>query len=216
VGAEASPPINLLPTDVAASRKRRALGMRVAAAAVAALVASGAGMAVVDRLAAKAELQSADLRRELSHLEPQLENMDRARQEATASAARRQALNAWAVQGPRLARVLEAIGANAPEQVAIHVLALESAGAAWRLELRGESLARDPFQAQASFNRFLRGVSASPYLGDPVRSPILRIVSNGPSQAGTAVTGASTVLAGAGGRSGPSRLEFTIEFLVPR
>ena len=173
--ATVSAPIDLRPREArSAARSRQAQGMLVRAALIAALTV-GAGWTLSAWLASGEQAKAAAARRQLGMLEPQLQRLDQHRLDRARSVAQEAALQAFATQGPRVARVLEALGRSAPGEVAITSLTLQAGGASWRLRAEGQAVAADPALAQAAFTKFLRAVTASPLLGQPVSPPLIRM-----------------------------------------
>ena len=122
-------------------RRRRlsALLPRVAAAAVAGALIVAAGWGALGYLSAGVTARQERLRRTIGVLEPELQRQDEERRRAAVAAAREAALAAFASQGPRLARVLEAFGAATPADVAISSIRVEPGVASWRLVVEGQA-----------------------------------------------------------------------------
>lgn len=195
MSTEATSPINLLPGQARTQFKVRRAQVQYGSAIAAGLVIALLGYAAAELAARTAESRSAEYRRQASALEPRVQDLDRLRQAATLSAARRAALAAFATQGPRLARVLEAFGQAAPGEVAITSLTSNAQGPSWRVTVKGEVRADNPAMAQTAFNLFLHEVEAVSYLGQPAKPPIIRVTApaepqNDPVLARAATTGA--------------------------
>jgi hypothetical protein len=113
------------------------------------------------------------MRRTIGVLEPELQRQDEARRRAAVGAARDAALGAFASQGPRLARIMEAFGAVTPADVAISSIRVEPGVASWRLVVEGQAEGPDAGAAHATFNQFLNAIDASPIIGRPSVPPAL-------------------------------------------
>ena len=116
-------------------------------------------------------------------LEPELRRQEEERHRAAVAAAREAALAAFAAQGPRLARVLEAFSLAAPDEVALFSLRVEPGAASWNLVVDGQAEGADAGAAHAAFSRFLNALEASPLLGRPAAPPSLRARTADPADA---------------------------------
>lgn len=172
--------VNLLPREVRSKKAIRQEQIRLAAGAAAGLLVAAVILLVVTLLAAAAERHAQSLRQQIAQLEPQMRQLEQQRQQQLVTAARRAALDAFATQGPRLARVLEVLDRATPGEVVIRTLQVKPQGASWRLVLSGESVADNPAQAQVSFNQFLRAAQTSPLLGLPIQPPVIKVNSGEP------------------------------------
>jgi Tfp pilus assembly PilM family ATPase/Tfp pilus assembly protein PilN len=179
LAAEASA-VNLLPREIRSKAANRQEQIRLAAGAAAGLLVAAVILLVVTLLAAAAERHAQSLRQQIATLEPQMRQLEQQRQRQLVTAARRAALDAFATQGPRLARVLEVLDRSTPGDVVIKTLQVKPQGASWRLVLGGESVADNAAQAQGSFNQFLRAAQTSPLLGLPVQPPVITVNSGEP------------------------------------
>jgi hypothetical protein len=150
------------------------LAGRAAAAAVAGALIVAAGWGVFGYLSAGVTAREARLRRTIGVLEPELQQREDERRRIAVAAARAAALEAFAAQGPRLARVLEAFSLAAPPEVALTAIRVQPAAAAWRLVVDGQAEGADAGAAHAALNTFLEGLEASPLLGRPAAPPSLR------------------------------------------
>jgi hypothetical protein len=182
VAADEAAPVNLLPVEARArhrSRKFRGRLLRAVALVLVLLALMYAGARV---WANSGEAHIAELRDRITRLEQESNAIDRSRLLRAQVRLRRQALDAFAVQGPRIAKILEALADSAPRdrQVVMNALDFEPAGGAWRMTLKGEATGPNPALAQAAFNQFLRQLSASPYVGQLVGSPGLKVFTQTP------------------------------------
>ena len=160
-----------------------ALVRRTARAAVAAALVVAAGWGVFGYLSAGVTARAERLRRTIGVLEPERQRLDDERRRVAVAAAREAALEAFASQGPRLARVLEAFSLAAPPDVALSALRVQPGIAAWRLVAEGQAEGIDAAAAHAAFNRFLDALGASPLLGRPSAPPTLHARTSDPAAA---------------------------------
>ena len=156
---------------------------RVAAAAVAGALIVAAGWGVLGYLSAGVSARQERMRRTIGVLEPELQRQDDERRRVAIAAAREAALAAFASQGPRLARVLEAFSAATPPDIAISSIRAEPGVASWRLVAEGQAEGSDAGAAHAAFTRFLEALEASPLLGRPSAPPALHAQTSDPSEA---------------------------------
>jgi len=196
---------NLLPAGVRKARESRQQGLRLAAAIAAAVLLIASWFTVVQRGAAAGQREMRALQQQIGVLEPQAARADALRQARATAVAQRTTLGAFESQGPRLARVLEAISRNTPQDVVVTGIDAHSEGVVWRLSITGTALTEDAATGQAALNDMLTGLSQSPYLGAPVESPAVRMLT-GTTGTDTAKTGAIPV--------GMSGVEFTMQFDV--
>jgi hypothetical protein len=146
---------------------------RVAAAAAVAALVVAAGWIALGYLSAGATAREQSLRRTIGVLEPELQRQEDERRRRTLAAAREAALEAFASQGPRLARVMEAFSLAAPPDVALSSIRVQPGPASWRLVVEGEAEGADAGAAHAAFNAFLEALEAAPLLGRPSVPPSL-------------------------------------------
>jgi hypothetical protein len=145
----------------------------VAAAAAAAALVVAAGWIALGYLSAGATAREQSLRRTIGVLEPELQRQEDERRRRALAAAREAALEAFASQGPRLARVMEAFSLAAPPDVALSSIRVQPGLASWRLVVEGEAEGADAGAAHAAFNAFLEALEAAPLLGRPSVPPSL-------------------------------------------
>ncbi len=151
------------------------LGRRLAIAAAAGLLIVAAGWGLVTYLSGGAAAEAHRLRRAVGALEPELLRQDEARRAAALASARAAALQAFASQGPRFARVLEAFSHAAPAGVALTALKADPGTGSWRVTVEGQVEGVNAAAAQATFNEFLKSLGDSPIVGHPVTPPSLRV-----------------------------------------
>ena len=173
LAAGAKPLPGLRPQDERTPTVSSELAQRVAGAAVAAALVVAAGWGVFGYLSAGVAATQERMRRTIGLLEPELQRLEDERQRAALANARQAALDAFASQGPRLARVLEAFSRAAPPELALSAIRVESGAASWRLVVEGRVEGADAGAAHASLGAFLRAVEASPLLGKPSAPPSL-------------------------------------------
>ena len=202
--ADAKPPANLLPATIRASRAARAQMMRVALTSAASLLLVMAAYLLVQRSASRDDGRRAALEQQLATLEPEAQRRDQLRQEYTLATAKQAALGAFESQGPRLARLLEAVSQATPPDIVVTSMAAQADSMFWRATITGLAVALDAASGQAAVNALVDSLSASPFVGAPIQPPSVRIVT-GAGAAGTA------------GQAGPipegmSGVEFTLQF----
>lgn len=206
IAADPAPPINLLPPEIVAQREKRRMQLTFGGGfAAAALV----GVLLFSQANATARAREAELRRvqqSLAVAEPQALALSESRERQVAQDARAAALDAFDSQGPRLARVLEAISRAVPTEIVLNAIKMQPTGASWRATMSGVAVTSDPALAQASVNKFLRDLQTSPYLGAPVRSPALRMTTGHTREDSDVRAAAPSVPAGMSG------IEFSVEF----
>jgi hypothetical protein len=225
LATDPAPPVNLMPRDVNASRSAPRLQRRLGAAVAAGLLIAAAGWGLVTFLSANATAEHQSLRRLVGALEPEMQRQTEERRDAALAVARQAALRAFASQGPRLARVLEAFSRAAPADIALTVLTVEPGTGYWRITAEGQSEGANAAAAQATFNRFLKALKSSPLLGNPITSPSLRVRTEDPAaeREPTAASAVSRLTLGAPasaataepqGRHPASVLDFTVRYEV--
>ena len=182
LAADDAPPPGLSSQPMRPAAVPPALVRRVVAAAVAGVVIVTAGWGVLGHLAAGLVERQARLKRTIGVLGPELQRQDEERHRLVIAAAREAALGAFASQGPRLARVMEAISLAAPPDVAVSALRVEPGVACWRLVVEGQAEGADAGAAHATFNQFLKALEASPLLGRRSAPPSLRARTSDPAE----------------------------------
>lgn len=173
------PPVNLLPFRVTAERVNRT-GRRVLVAGSAAAVAVGAflyGQAGVERT--QAEQIVANLRREQSVIQPRARLITMEQQRSEIEAGQREALEALDSQGPRMARMLEALSQASPREVTLKAVRAVPDGATWLVTIDALVEDSDPERVRQVVDGFLEGIERSPLFGGPVRPPSRRILAGG-------------------------------------
>lgn len=204
LAADPSPAVNLQPREASTVSLTPSFDPqsrnRLVAAALAGVLIAGAAWGAVEYLSGTSRTRLDALRREAAALGPELQRQEAARQAATVVGARSAALEAFATQGPRLARVLEAIGKSAPGEVAITTLTMVPGPGVWRITINGQAHADTPALAQTVFNQFLRGATSSSLIGPPVKPPTITV--RAPAEP-AAATNADLTGAGTAGAAGP-------------
>jgi Tfp pilus assembly PilM family ATPase len=181
LATDPAPPVNLMPRDVNASRSAPRLQRRLGAAVAAGLLIAAAGWGLVTFLSGNAAAEHQSLRRLVGALEPEMQRQAEERRHAALAVARQAALRAFASQGPRLARVLEAFSRAAPAEIALTALTVEPGTGYWRITAEGRAEGANAAAAQATFNRFWKALNSSPLLGNPITSPSLRVRTEDPA-----------------------------------
>jgi hypothetical protein len=181
LATDPAPPVNLVPRDVKASRSAPRLQRRLGAAMAAGVLIAAAGWGLVTFLSGNATAEQHRLRRLVGALEPEMQRQTEERRDAALAVARQAALRAFASQGPRMARVLEAFSRAAPADIALTGLTVEPGTGHWRITAEGQAEGANAAAAQATFNRFLKTLNSSPLLGNPITSPSLRVRTEDPA-----------------------------------
>ena len=177
ISADPAPPANLLPASLKAPREAGRRRLLFGAGMAAAVIVSALVWGRADQQARAAERQAQDLDRQVSALGPRARRMQAERDDAALESARRAALTAFDVQGPRVARVLETLARLAPDEVTLRSLTASPDGTSWRLSVEGFASSSNPARARDAVSGFLRGLQDSPYFGAPIRPPWLRVTS---------------------------------------
>jgi hypothetical protein len=205
VGADPGPQANLLPVTIRTSRAARAEMMKIAAAAAASLAVLAGAFLFAERSAAGYERDQQDIQRQISQLEPEAQRLDDLRAAFTLATAQNAALGAFDSQGPRFARMLEAISRATPDSTVITSITAEALGMKWRVVVNGVAVTTDAATGQAAVNALIGTLTDSPYVGAPVQPPSLRVVSG--TASGSAVGGERVEIP-----QGMSGVEFTLHF----
>jgi Tfp pilus assembly PilM family ATPase len=169
--------------DAGPAAASSALVPRIAAAAVAGVLITAAAWGALSYLSAGVTARQERLRRTIGVLEPELQRREEERRRAALAASREAALGAFALQGPRLARVMEAFSLAAPADVALFAIRVEPGDTSWRLQVEGQAEGTDAGAAHATFNRFLKALEASPLVGRAAAPPSLRARTSDPADA---------------------------------
>lgn len=211
LASDSTPAVNLQPREASTVSLTPSFDPqsrnRLMAAALAGVLIVGAAWGTLEYFTRTSRTHLESLRRQVATLGPELQRLEAARQAAAVVGARSAALEAFATQGPRLARVLEAIGKGAPGEVAITTLAMVPGTGTWKITINGQAHAETPALAQAVFNQFLRGATTSPLIGPPVRPPAINVQTNEPAVV--------TADAGAGGAGAGADLMMTRDEIAP-
>ena len=181
LAADTAPPAGLRGQDASPGPAPSALVPRVAAAAVAGVLITAAAWGVLGYLSANVTARLERLRRTVGVLEPELRRRDEERRRAAVADAREAAMGAFASQGPRLARVMEAFSLAAPADLALSAIRVEPGVASWRLVVEGQAEGADAGAAHATFSHFLKALEASPLIGRTAAPPSLRARTSDPA-----------------------------------
>ena len=209
-GADAAPPANLLPAAIRTSRTARAQMVKIAGAVAASVVLTLGAYLLLQRSASAYERERDQINQEIVRLEPEADRMSGQRQASIQAIAQRAAIGAFDTQGPRLARVLEALSAGTPESIMLSSIAVQAEGVSWRVTVSGLAVAGDAASGQAEVNALIARASASPFIGAPVRPPALRVLSGRGAANGSVNDRALVVPAGMSG------VEFVLQFQVAK
>lgn len=182
-GADPAPPVNLLPSSIRANRESQAKIVRLAGALAASVCLVIAAWFLAGRSAARSTAEKIDIEQQLSVLQPQARERDELRQRYSLAGSQRAALRAFDSQGPRFARLLEALSRSTPDEIVLTSVAAEADGAFWNTTVSGVAITEDAALGQAGVNALLDALSTSPYVGASTQPPALRVVSG--SAAGT-------------------------------
>jgi Tfp pilus assembly protein PilN len=171
------PPVNLLPLQITVERASRK-GQIVFAVGAAAAVAFGAFLfAEADGRTRSAERSVVELQRQIGALQPRVRAIEAARQGAGVELAQRAALEAFDSQGPRVARMLEALSEATPPAVTLKAIHAVADGSAWRVVIDGAATSPDPSRARLAVDSFLRGIEVSTLFGTPRGAPVRRMAT---------------------------------------
>lgn len=203
----ATPPPSLLPARVHPRRRaRRSMGWMTVAVAGGALVVAG-WYSIVRWSGADRADQVRRFETRVADMEARALEVSSRQRAAEARLSRQAALAAFASEGPRAARLLEAVSQAAPADVALDDIDLRADGDGWRLGVRGTSLVPDVAAGQAALQRLLDRLAASPFVG-AADAPSVRVLSGGGG--GVANPGTASF------QSGVSGVEFDLSFRVER
>ncbi|MBI4520006.1 MAG: hypothetical protein HY701_04165, partial [Gemmatimonadetes bacterium] len=175
-GVDEAPPINLVPPDVLARQRSRGRAAVLAAGVAAALLVGVMGYRTADRAAQVEEGRLGALDAQIAALVPQVQAIERMRQSEAQGLRRRAAFDAVGAQGPRLARVLERLGAAAPE-VTLRRFTVTASDGGWTAAISGMAITADPARAQAVVAAVLKDVASVPGVRSPAAPPTMRLVS---------------------------------------
>ena len=176
-GADPAPPANLLPSTIRTSRAARAEMMRLAGAAAISLLLVFAAFLFVQRSASAYQRERQDIERELGQLEPEARTRDEQRQAIVLATAQRAALGSFESQGPRLARLLEALSQATSDDTVLTSINVQANGLHWHATIDGIAITDDAASGQAAVNGLIKALSDSPYGGAPSQPPSFRVVS---------------------------------------
>ena len=178
--AVAPPPVNLLPVESTARRTNEAgriivVGGTAAAVAFAAFLYGQANVARTD-----AERRRDVARSEISSQPPVVVS-----NAAPASADVTSRASDVNTPGSALARVLETVSDAALPEITLKSVNASRDGSEWNISVNALAAGRDGAAAHEAAERFLRALSASPLLGQPVRPPTRRSLADGVDVAAT-------------------------------
>ncbi len=143
-------------------------------------------------------------------IEPEARRLDELRKVYTLARSQGSALAAFDAQGPRLARLLEALSAAAPEEIILSSVKAEADGMVWNTTVNGIAVTPDAASGQAAVNALIRSLAKSPYAGAPVHPPSFRMVSGSGGATGTSGERTRVVAEGMSG------VEFVLQLRVAR
>ena len=177
--AVAPPPVNLLPVEVTATRTSTT-GLRIMAVGTAAAVAFAAFLyARADAARTTAEEGLQAVRRELSSLRAG-RAIEAAHVASASESAQRAALDAIDAQGPAMADLLTIVGNAARPGVTLKSLRALADGRHWHVSVDAIAGGANQDDSRQSADRFLRALSESPAVDEPLDSHVGRFTpSNG-------------------------------------
>lgn len=177
LAASEAPTVNLLPRGGTTVRRQLTTGKQthLLRAAAAGLIIAVLAWGTIELLSRTTRDRTVSLRREIATLDPEVQRLDAMRLARTTDAARSAALDAFASEGPRLARALEALGRSAPPEVAITSLVVSPGAGTWNVSIKGQALAPTPAEAQSAFNQFAKALTANEYLGVSLQAPEIKV-----------------------------------------
>jgi hypothetical protein len=177
VASEPGERANLLPASIRVRREKRAEILRIAVALIAGVLTVAAWYFVTDSPRQARASEVARLERRVAMLEPEAERISALRNGALNAASQRSAVTAFDTQGPRLARLLEALSHATPPEVVLSEIDAQAEGAHWRTVMNGLAVSVDPASSQNAVTGVLQRVSESPYVGPVAQAPSFRLVS---------------------------------------
>jgi hypothetical protein len=168
---------NLLPASIRVRREKRVEITRIAAALLAGVLTVAAWYLATGSSREARASEVARLERQVAMLEPEADRISALRSGALTSASQEAALSAFDTQGPRLARLLEAVSQATPPEVVLGEIDAEAEGDHWRTVVNGLAVTADPASSQSAVTGVLQRLSQSPYAGPTVQAPSFRLVS---------------------------------------
>jgi Tfp pilus assembly protein PilN len=213
-GADAMPSANLLPATIRLSRDAQRQMVRLAGGLAASLLLVAGGYVFVERSASGHAAERTVIEHQLATLEPEARRLDALREAFTVASARQAALGAFESQGPRLARVLEALSAATPDEIVLTGITADADGLAWHARVTGVAITEDAGSGQAAVNSLIDSVSESPFVGEPIEPPSLRVVSGRGGASSASVSGTTAPVGAI--PDGMSGVEFVLQFRLPR
>ncbi len=178
VASETGDRANLLPAAIRIRREKRTEFTRIAAAVVAGILTLAAWYFVTGSTRDGRASEVARLERQVAMLEPEAARLSALRTSAQEAGSQRAALDAFATQGPRLARVLEELSHATPREVLLSEVDAQTEGARWRTVVSGMALTTDPASGQNAVKGLLQRLSESAYVGSPAQAPSFRVISS--------------------------------------
>lgn len=202
-GSEPNPSANLLPAAIRRVRESHLQAVRLALATAASVLLVGGWYYLSAQTASHQRVEIAAIERQLAMLEPDAVRVSQLHATYRLTMAQQAALTAFDSEGPRLARLLEALARSTPPEVVLTALEVQADGAYWQATVRGTAINEDAAVAQAAVNALLQALSDSPFVGPPVQPPARRVVSG---RGGVSGSAAEPVPAGMSG------VEFVADF----
>jgi hypothetical protein len=175
---------NLLPVAIRRQREKRSDLIRIAAGFIAGIATVAAWYLVTGSTRDARAAEVGRLERQIAVLEPQAARISALRTGAETMVLQQAALEAFESQGPRLARLLEALSQATPADANLNEIDAQTAGAHWRTVLSGLALTADAAAGQSQVKALLQRLSASPYIDSPAQAPSFRLVSRSDAQRG--------------------------------
>ena len=207
--AESAPHGNLLPVAIRSTRERRADLIRIAGAVAAGVLVVAVWYGLTRGTSPDRAFEVAAVERRIALLEPEAERVSVLRRTSATSASRQAAVSAFDMQGPRLARMLEALSHATPRDIVLEEIDAQAEGAHWRTVLSGMVIAPDPNAGQRTATGFLQRLSQSPFVG-VAQSPSVRVIFG--RSGGSAVEAARPMSI----PEGMSGVEFSARFTVQK
>ncbi len=185
VGADPAPSANLLPSTIRVARAARIEMVRIGVAAAASLVLMMGAFVFAQRSASSYERQQQDIQQQISQLEPEARRLDDLRQANTLATAQNATLSAFESQGPRFARLLEAISQATPDDIVLTSIRAQADGVTWHVSVEGIAVTADAASGQAAVNSLIKTLTDSPFVGAPTQPPSIRVVSGNAGSGGS-------------------------------
>jgi hypothetical protein len=177
VAAETGERANLLPAAIRMRREKRAELTRIAAGFLAGVATVAAWYFITGSTRQARASEVARIEERVATLQPQADRIAAQRRNAETAALQDAALIAFEAQGPRLARLLEALSQSIPPEVVLSEIDAQAEGAHWRTVVTGTAITDDAAGGQNAVKGLLQRLAESPYVGPTAQTSSFRIIS---------------------------------------